>query len=227
MVKLNKELTVVSAIRVMVPVAIFIFYIWAHFIYHKDTYYENKIIDDSYKKPKILGMMIIIPLSLIFGGFIGELNSKENDSSSFLMFIEILKGMDVRYVLLFVPLLIFSIALPKRLSKSYNLPTLDLIIYTSVSLIVPFLLIGMFFSGVYAFLQISGYGFSGIIYSYDFIYFSFVTQTTLGYGEMTPTSVFSKYVVIAQSIIGIFYMGVAVSVTLGVILENGNNRKMG
>ncbi|MFA0503022.1 hypothetical protein, partial [Vibrio sp. 10N.222.46.A1] len=38
MVKLNKELTVVSAIRVMVPVAIFIFYIWAHFIYHKDTY---------------------------------------------------------------------------------------------------------------------------------------------------------------------------------------------
>lgn len=227
MVELNKDLTVVSAVRVMVPVAIFIFYIWMHFNYHKDTYYRNKERDGNYKKPRTLGLMIIIPLSLIFGGFIGELNSKENDSSSLLIFMEILKGLDVGYILLFVPLLIFSIVLPKRLSKSYNLPILDLIIYTSVSLIVPFLLIGMFFSGVYGFLHISGNEFSGIIYSYDFIYFSFVTQTTLGYGEMTPTSIFSKYVVIAQSIIGIFYMGVAVSVTLGVILENGNNRKMG
>jgi voltage-gated potassium channel len=45
----------------------------------------------------------------------------------------------------------------------------------------------------------------------DLTYFSFVTQTTLGYGDVTPTSAFARAAATLQATAGLFYMGVIVA----------------
>ena len=110
------------------------------------------------------------------------------------------------------------------MKEQNNIPTLELIGLSSGALIGPFVLIGIFFSGLYGCLHVFDLDFATRKESVDFIYFSFVTLTTLGYGEITPTSEIGKYLTILESIIGIFYMGVVVSFTLSNVIE-GTNRQ--
>ncbi len=53
--------------------------------------------------------------------------------------------------------------------------------------------------------------------SYDFLYFSLVTLTTLGYGDITPTTQFAKGISVLEAVIGVFYIGLIISrlVSLG------------
>ncbi|GEM80252.1 potassium channel family protein [Vibrio superstes] len=46
-------------------------------------------------------------------------------------------------------------------------------------------------------------------------YFSFVTQTTLGYGDYSPNSPLAQVVVYLQAVTGVFYMAVVVSSLVG------------
>jgi uncharacterized membrane protein len=43
----------------------------------------------------------------------------------------------------------------------------------------------------------------------DFLYFSAVTQTTLGYGDITPNSPTVRMVVLINTIVGVFLLGFA------------------
>jgi hypothetical protein len=45
----------------------------------------------------------------------------------------------------------------------------------------------------------------------NFIYFSFVTLTTLGFGDLLPTSPLARFLVYIEAIIGVFYMAIVVS----------------
>ncbi|MCK5697213.1 MAG: two pore domain potassium channel family protein [Gammaproteobacteria bacterium] len=49
----------------------------------------------------------------------------------------------------------------------------------------------------------------------DVIYFSFVTITTLGFGDILPISSLARFFVYMESVIGIFYMAVVVSSLVG------------
>ncbi len=49
----------------------------------------------------------------------------------------------------------------------------------------------------------------------DFIYFSFVTMTTLGYGDITPAIQESQMLAILWSIFGQFYLAIIVAVMVG------------
>ena len=46
---------------------------------------------------------------------------------------------------------------------------------------------------------------------FDFFYFSFITLTTVGYGDIVATAPFAKSIVILESIIGIFYLAILVA----------------
>lgn len=76
------------------------------------------------------------------------------------------------------------------------------------------------FSGLYRWISenIEGSFSKAIESTVDSIYFSAVTITTLGYGDITPTAIVSKLAVIAQSIMGVVLLAVLIGLVISVSL---------
>jgi uncharacterized membrane protein len=49
---------------------------------------------------------------------------------------------------------------------------------------------------------------------FDFLYFSLITQTTVGYGDILPNSTKVRAVVIVQILLGLFLLSVAINQAL-------------
>jgi voltage-gated potassium channel len=118
-------------------------------------------------------------------------------------------------------LLIFYIAAAWIVGENVLLTgEVDLNIVTgSVAL---YLLIGLIWSILYAILlEFSPNAFNGIEAGpwYDNMsvttYFSFVTLTTLGYGDISPVKPLSEVLVILEAVVGMFYMAVIVASLIG------------
>ena len=60
---------------------------------------------------------------------------------------------------------------------------------------------------------------SGAAGFHDFLYFSFVTLTTLGYGDITPVSSFAKSLTIVIAIAGQLYLTILVATLVGKLLS--------
>jgi len=85
-------------------------------------------------------------------------------------------------------------------------------IYCAIS---TYLLIGIGWAGIYDLVEIVSPGsFSGKAET-DLIYFSFVTLTTLGFGDILPLSVLAKRLVIFEATMGSIYMAVIVAMIVG------------
>ncbi|MFN2234433.1 MAG: potassium channel family protein, partial [Anaerolineales bacterium] len=54
---------------------------------------------------------------------------------------------------------------------------------------------------------------------HDFLYFSFVTLTTLGYGDVTPVSAFAKSVTLIISVSGQLYLTILIAMLVGKFLS--------
>lgn len=87
-----------------------------------------------------------------------------------------------------------------------------------VGAICIYLLLGVMWSIVYAVVEYSRPGsFEGLTealspaWNPDWIYFSFVTITTLGYGDITPLSQTARSLAFAEAIMGQFYIAVLVA----------------
>lgn len=52
------------------------------------------------------------------------------------------------------------------------------------------------------------------------VYFSFVTITTLGYGDISPVLPLVRFLVYMEAIVGVFYMAILVASLIGVRLSN-------
>lgn len=57
---------------------------------------------------------------------------------------------------------------------------------------------------------------------YDSIYFSFVTMSTLGYGDISPVTQEGKSLVIVTTLIGQFYMVIIMGIIVGKFISNKN-----
>lgn len=44
-----------------------------------------------------------------------------------------------------------------------------------------------------------------------FVYFSFTTLTTVGFGDITPKSMLARYLTISEAVIGVFYVAILIS----------------
>lgn len=51
---------------------------------------------------------------------------------------------------------------------------------------------------------------------FDALYFSFVTLTTLGYGDISPAQPLARFLVIMEAVTGMFYMSILVASLVGV-----------
>jgi hypothetical protein len=58
---------------------------------------------------------------------------------------------------------------------------------------------------------------------HELIYFSYVTQTTLGYGDLTPVTGIARALVIAQSLLGQIYIAVIIARLVGLQIADGMN----
>jgi hypothetical protein len=60
---------------------------------------------------------------------------------------------------------------------------------------------------------------SGAAGFHDYLYFSFVTLTTLGYGDITPVSSFAKSLTIVIAIAGQLYLTILIAMLVGKLLS--------
>jgi hypothetical protein len=95
---------------------------------------------------------------------------------------------------------------------SYQVITADLI-YCAIS---TYLLIGIMWTGVYNVLEgISPGSFSGISDTTDLLYFSFVTLTTVGFGDISPQSILCKRFAVFEAAMGGIYLAVIIAMIVG------------
>ena len=87
-----------------------------------------------------------------------------------------------------------------------------------VGSMVLYLLIGLLYTSIYMFiLRIVPNSFHGLEYASlgaDFsivTYYSFVTLTTLGYGDIYPQEPIARFFVVSETILGVFYVAIIVS----------------
>jgi hypothetical protein len=56
----------------------------------------------------------------------------------------------------------------------------------------------------------------------DFVYFSFVTITTLGFGDISPTIPITRFLVYFEAMVGQFYLAILVASLVGSKMSNSN-----
>tara|TARA_B110000467_G_scaffold149171_1_gene155614 strand:+ start:216 stop:890 length:675 start_codon:yes stop_codon:yes gene_type:complete len=138
-------------------------------------------------------------------------------------------GFDQLYLLL---LLGFFISSALRTAKQV-LFTGDIDGNKILGAICLYLLMGLIWAVMYTLLQLNfANGFNDINNSNqwfelfpDFIYFSFVTLTTLGFGDISPALPLARFLVYFEAIVGQFYLAVLVASLVGSHMANINKHQ--
>ena len=95
---------------------------------------------------------------------------------------------------------------------SIRVVTADMI-YCAISI---YLLIGIGWAGIYTIVEgISPGSFSVTSETGDLLYFSFVTLTTVGYGDVLPVSILGKRLAVFEAAMGSIYMAVIIAMIVG------------
>jgi hypothetical protein len=58
----------------------------------------------------------------------------------------------------------------------------------------------------------------------DVAYYSFVTLTTLGYGDISPVAPVARFLVYMQAVVGVFYMAILVASLIGVGISESHQK---
>jgi voltage-gated potassium channel len=61
----------------------------------------------------------------------------------------------------------------------------------------------------------------------NWLYFSFVTMSTLGYGDITPVSAIARMLAYLQAVFGLFYIAILVAGLVGAYISNRQNGSSG
>lgn len=96
-----------------------------------------------------------------------------------------------------------------------------------------YLLLGLIWSTLYLLvLEVNPDAFNGLAYASWYqnfpvvTYYSFVTLTTLGYGDISPLFPLARFLVFMEAVVGVFYMAILVASLIGVRMsENKSNKK--
>jgi hypothetical protein len=95
-------------------------------------------------------------------------------------------------------------------------PQIDAV--TILAAVCTYLLIGLFFASLYATVGTLGGSFFVRVSAtapVDFLYFSFVTLTTLGYGDLTPAGDLGRMLAVTEALLGQLYLVTVVALVIG------------
>lgn len=137
-----------------------------------------------------------------------------------ILLVELLELAQIDFILPLVMLGFFSITL--KMAAEQVLFAGQVTGNSIMGSICIFLLLGLIWAILFLLLMefIPG-SFSGVEFSNwkenfsDFIYFSFVTLTTLGFGDLLPVAPLARFLVYIEAIVGVFYMAIVVSSLVG------------
>jgi hypothetical protein len=92
-----------------------------------------------------------------------------------------------------------------------------------VGAICIYLLLGVIWAMLYLFIaELAPHAFNGFVQGswhdnlFNAVYFSFVTLTTLGYGDITPVLPVARFLAFMEAIVGVFYIAILVASLVGV-----------
>jgi hypothetical protein len=111
--------------------------------------------------------------------------------------------------------------LTRRAAVSWSLITGALSVYLTLGLLFAFIFSLVATVQPDAFNGVAGPTGSGF---QSYAYFSFVTLTTLGYGDITPVSSFAKSVTLTIAVAGQFYMTILIAMLVGKYLSNASEK---
>ena len=97
---------------------------------------------------------------------------------------------------------------------------------TVLSAISGYILIGLAFGILFFILEVvipGGFTIEENLSYYKAMYFSFVTMSTLGYGDITPISDSARALVIVTTLFGQFYMAIIVGIIVGKFISSKKN----
>ena len=60
---------------------------------------------------------------------------------------------------------------------------------------------------------------TGMTTTSDLLYFSYITLTTLGYGEIIPMNAYARSFAIIEAIIGVMYVAIIISRMVGLFIS--------
>ena len=91
-----------------------------------------------------------------------------------------------------------------------------------------YFMVGVMFFFIYAFLDtaypdtinVDMENLSGVE---DMFYFSFITLTTIGYGDFSPTSVLGQKIAVLEGLMGQFYIAIVMAILVGKFLSRKNS----
>lgn len=87
-------------------------------------------------------------------------------------------------------------------------------LYSLIEILIP----GSFSSGIAGSMADSSFSYYQSL-SEDLIYYSFVTLTTLGYGDITPISAPAKFLSILEAVFGQLYLAIAIARSVGMYIS--------
>jgi len=95
-----------------------------------------------------------------------------------------------------------------------------------------YLLLGLIWTTLYLLvLEVSPNAFNGLAHASWYqnfpvvTYYSFVTLTTLGYGDISPLAPLARFLVFMEAVVGVFYMAILVASLIGVRMSAHKSEK--
>lgn len=166
------------------------------------------------QKHRSMAIALLLPLLVLYWLGIYDIISFSRFSAHLLFTV---------YYGLLIYSFIFQIKNSRRVSVN--------VLYATFSL---YLIIGLFWGSLYTLLyQLSPGAYSGALLentqnaSHMFNYFSFVTLTTLGYGDITPQTPGASALCQMEAIMGQFFTAVVVAWLMGMFLSDKRDRDRG
>lgn len=107
---------------------------------------------------------------------------------------------------------------PKLKGKLYAL-IIEMKLETFILLIISgYFILAIFFAIIY-----TKYEFTSSKQILDNLYFSLITQTTIGYGDILPVSIYGRFTASIQAIIGMFYTSIFIAILLYKLIKISPN----
>ncbi|MCF7878861.1 MAG: hypothetical protein K9L95_05280 [Candidatus Omnitrophica bacterium] len=115
---------------------------------------------------------------------------------------------------------------PLRIIIRHLITTKKITLNTIYAAIAGYILIGLSWASIYTAIDIFKPGsFLNLEGVNDSVYYSFLTLTTLGYGDIVPFTALAKRVAVLESVFGVLYNAVVVAFIVGIYISERLNNK--